>query len=130
VYAEDGTLQYANVPPVQGLDNLTSFFGPIFKKLELMRHEILYYGKSLLIYSSLSMKQVLTVNCSDLVEDKMYQACTITYRAKNDPNNEEIVVPAFGVFHILPSGKDAGKMKRAEVYLDPAPLMAAIARVE
>ncbi|EON98388.1 putative ntf2-like protein [Phaeoacremonium minimum UCRPA7] len=107
VYAKDGILQYANVPPVQGLDNLKGFFGPIFEKLELMRHDISYF---------------------DLVGDKIYQACTITYRAKNDPQKEEIVVPALGVFHILPAGDDAGKMKKAEVYIDPSPLMAAIAR--
>ena len=44
VYAEDGILQYANVPPVRGLDNLKGFFGPIFEKLELMHHVVSYFG--------------------------------------------------------------------------------------
>ena len=64
----------------------------------------------------------------DLVGDTIYQACTIKYRARNDPQKEEIIVPAFGVFNLVSFGNEAGKIKRAEVYLDPSPLMAALAR--
>lgn len=66
----------------------------------------------------------------DLVGDKIYQAVTITYRAESDPDNEEIMIPAFGTFHLAMSGEDVGKVKKFDVYLDPSPVMAAFARAE
>lgn len=128
VYAKDRILQYANIPPVLGLDELKSFFGPILEKLGLMHHEISYFGVYMGLAPAIFVSLTNNKNL-DLVGDKLYQACRITYRMNNDPEEEETKIPAFGVFQVPLSGKDAGKMKKVVVYLDPSPLMAALARV-
>ncbi|EFX03228.1 hypothetical protein CMQ_3157 [Grosmannia clavigera kw1407] len=109
VYAKDITLQYGNRPPVHGLNNLIAFFEPTYKMLDSMHHKIAYF---------------------DLVGDgsRFYQPCHITYRVKNDPEKEAIKIPAIGVWHLETAGEDVGKAKQFEVYLDPSPVTAAVAR--
>lgn len=66
----------------------------------------------------------------DLIgNDKIYQSCHITWKVKNDPKKETIVVPAMAVLHLVTSGVEKGLISGAEFYMDPAPLIAAFARV-
>lgn len=64
----------------------------------------------------------------DLVDNKIYQPCHITWRVKNDPEKESIVVPAFAVVHLVTAGEEKGLVGSAEYYMDGSPLAAALQR--
>ena len=50
--------------------------------------------------------------------------------AKHDPQLEDIIIPAFGVFRNIQYGDEAGKIEKAEVYLDISPLLTALTRAQ
>lgn len=57
----------------------------------------------------------------DLVGNKIYESCLLTYIVANDPEEKKIKIPAFGKIFLVEEGQDeAGKMERFEVYLDPS----------
>ncbi|KAI5921154.1 hypothetical protein F4810DRAFT_376977 [Camillea tinctor] len=107
IYTEDAKVQFGNMPLMDGLDALRSFFVPTWGKLEMMHHGIGDY---------------------ELVGDKIYHPCSITWKVKADPEKETIVVPAFAVFHLVTEGESKGLTSSAEFYMDSSPLMAAIQR--
>ncbi|KAI1638057.1 hypothetical protein F4809DRAFT_279420 [Biscogniauxia mediterranea] len=107
VYTEDAKVQFSNMPLMEGLDALRSFFVSTWDKLEMMHHGIGDF---------------------DLVGDKIYHPCNITWKVKGDPEKETIVVPAFAVFHLVTEGENKGLVSSAEFYMDCSPLMAAIQR--
>ncbi|KAI1778981.1 hypothetical protein F4818DRAFT_437782 [Hypoxylon cercidicola] len=107
IYARDANMQFGNMPLVEGLDAIRNFLGATWARLEMMHHE---------------------TESFDLVENKIYQPCHITWRVKNDPEKEKITVPAFAFIYLVTSGVDAGLVSRASFYMDGAPLVAAIQR--
>lgn len=131
-FTEDVSLQYANNPIIHGTD-VRAMFKMVFAKLDLMTHEILYFGKAL---SPCSMEDgavpftfVPDVVCLDLVESKIYQAATIRYVVKgDDPERDVIQIPGFAVF-FLRHQKDGTRPRlyRAETYLNPTEVFARIA---
>jgi hypothetical protein len=76
----------------------------------------------------LCIEHILTVT-ADLVGDgKIYQSCHISWRVKNDPQKEKVAIPGMAVIHLVTSGEEKGLIAAAEFYMDPAPLLAALAR--
>jgi hypothetical protein len=60
----------------------------------------------------------------DTINDKIYQAASIDYVVKGDPEHRPITIAAMGNFFRYPDvGVDGGKLIRFEVYLDPTPLV-------
>ncbi|KAG0648334.1 Phosphoserine aminotransferase [Hyphodiscus hymeniophilus] len=124
-YTEDATLNFANNEPLVGLSNIIyvstllysfihsdlkhiftrvhkQFFNVAFPQLESMKHDVIDF---------------------DVVKDKIYMSCTITYVVKNDPKQEKFRIPAFGVFHLVPVSEQLGQkgealLRRFDVYLD------------
>ncbi|GKT44743.1 uncharacterized protein ColSpa_04924 [Colletotrichum spaethianum] len=41
---------------------------------------------------------------------------------QNDPENEDINIPASGLVTLVTEGEDAGKIKRFEVFIDHTPI--------
>ncbi|KAI1417430.1 hypothetical protein F5Y13DRAFT_152809 [Hypoxylon sp. FL1857] len=107
IYAKGTKVQFGNMPIINGLDELQNFFAGTWAKLEMMHHEIEDF---------------------DMVDNRIYQPCHITWQVKNDPEKEEITVPAFAVVHLVTSGEEKGLVGRAAYYMDGAPLMAALQR--
>ncbi|KAI1379163.1 hypothetical protein F4677DRAFT_410799 [Hypoxylon crocopeplum] len=107
IYAKDAKVQFGNMPLVEGLDALRNFFGASWARLEMMHHEIESF---------------------DVVDNRIYQPCHITWQVKNDPEKEKVVVPAIAVIHLVTSGEDKGLISRAAYYMDGAPLVAALQR--
>ncbi|OTA62767.1 hypothetical protein K449DRAFT_382069 [Hypoxylon sp. EC38] len=107
IYAKDAIVQFGNMPLIHGLDELRNFFSGTWAKLEMMLHEI---------------------DSFDMVDNRIYQPCHITWQVKNDPENEKIKVPAFGLVHLVTSGPEKGLVSRAAYYMDGAPLVAALQR--
>ncbi|KAI0113896.1 hypothetical protein F4776DRAFT_667059 [Hypoxylon sp. NC0597] len=107
IYAKDATVQFGNMPLIHGLDELRNFFSGTWTKLEMMHHEIESF---------------------DMVDNKIYQSCHITWQVKNDPENEKVTVPAFAFLHLVTSGEEKGLVDRAAYYMDGAPLIAAFQR--
>lgn len=67
----------------------------------------------------------------DTIKDKIYQAASIDYVVKGDPEHRPITISAMGNFFRYPEvGKDGGKLIRFEVYLDPTPLVGRMMEVE
>ena len=67
----------------------------------------------------------------DLTPTKIFQACTICYVVKNDPESKVLKIPAMGVFHLVEVGmeENGAILKRFDVYLDPGEVFARIAEV-
>ncbi|KAI0850755.1 hypothetical protein F5Y00DRAFT_231977 [Daldinia vernicosa] len=107
IYTEDAKVQFGNMPLFDGLDGLRKFLGGTWAGLEMMHHEIESF---------------------DMVDNKIYQPCHITWKVKNDPEKETIVVPAFAFVCLETSGENRGRVKQAAYYMDGAPLMAALQR--
>ncbi|KAI0839582.1 hypothetical protein F5Y06DRAFT_265740 [Hypoxylon sp. FL0890] len=107
IYAKDAKVQFGNMPVVNGIDGLRNFFSGTWAKLEMMHHKIESF---------------------DMVDNRIYQSCHITWQVKNDPENEKVVVPAFAVVHLVMSGEEKGLIGRAAYYMDGAPLVAALQR--
>ncbi|KAI1137445.1 hypothetical protein F5Y05DRAFT_387238 [Hypoxylon sp. FL0543] len=107
IYAKDAIVQFGNMPLMNGTDELLKFYSGIWDQLEMMHHELESF---------------------DMVENRIYQSCHITWQVKNDPQNEKITVPGFGFYHLVTSGEEKGKVSRASYYMDGAPLMAALER--
>ncbi|KAI6082666.1 hypothetical protein F4821DRAFT_263703 [Hypoxylon rubiginosum] len=107
IYTKDAKVQFGNMPVIEGLDAMRSFFSATWAKLEMMHHE---------------------PESFDLVDNKIYQPCHITWQVKNDPEKEKIIVPAFALIYLVTSGDDKGLISRAAFYMDGAPLMAALQR--
>ncbi|KAI1472550.1 uncharacterized protein F4812DRAFT_409368 [Daldinia caldariorum] len=107
IYTKDAKVQFGNMPLFEGLDELRSFFKGTWARLEMMHHKIESF---------------------DMVDNKIYQPCHITWKVKNDPEKETIVVPAFAFVHLETSGENRGLVKQAAYYMDGAPLMAALQR--
>ncbi|KAI1211942.1 uncharacterized protein F4807DRAFT_458146 [Annulohypoxylon truncatum] len=108
IYAKDAKVQFGNLPLVEGLDELKSLFGRSWENLESMVHEIENF---------------------DMIENRIYQSCHITWQVKNDPEKEKVVVPAMAVIHLVESGDEKGLVKRAAYYMDGAPLAAVYQRL-
>ncbi|KAI1449126.1 hypothetical protein F5Y02DRAFT_414387 [Annulohypoxylon stygium] len=108
IYAKDAQLQFGNLPLIEGLDGLRDFFGRSWKTMESMLHEIDNF---------------------DIIENRIYQSCHITWQVKNDPEKEKVKVPAFAVIHLVESGEDKGLIKHAEYYMDGSPLVAVYQRL-
>jgi len=61
----------------------------------------------------------------------IYQAANITYTVAGDPEKLKITIPGFAVLDRIPEGEeDAGKLRKAVVYLDPAPVEKRIGEVK
>ncbi|KAI2778094.1 hypothetical protein F4815DRAFT_478726 [Daldinia loculata] len=107
IYTEDAKVQFGNMPLLDGLDGLRKFFEGTWARLEMMHHEI---------------------DSFDMIDNKIYQPCHITWKVKNDPEKETIVVPAFAFIYLETSGENRGRVKQAAYYMDGAPLTAALQR--
>ncbi|KAH8662077.1 hypothetical protein BX600DRAFT_465530 [Xylariales sp. PMI_506] len=109
IYAKDIKLQFANNPVLQGLEAVTEHYRMAWAALDFMHHEI---------------------GDVDLVGgDKIYQACSISFRVKNDPEMETVQIPGMAVLHLTTSEEEKGLVKRAEYYLDTSPLGPAFSRI-
>ncbi|KAL7621557.1 hypothetical protein AAE478_008882 [Parahypoxylon ruwenzoriense] len=107
IYTKDASVRFGNMPLLVGLDALRNFFLATWPKLETMHHEIESF---------------------DMLENRIYQPCHITWTVKNDPEKETIVVPAFAAIHLVTSGEEKGLVKSAAYYMDGSPLMTALQR--
>ncbi|OTB04678.1 hypothetical protein M426DRAFT_150312 [Hypoxylon sp. CI-4A] len=107
IYTKDAKVQFGNMPLVEGLDALHDFFSAVWAKLETMHHEIESF---------------------DIISNKIYQPCHITWHVKNDPEQEKIVIPAFAYIRLVTSGEEKGLASHAAYYMDGAPLRAALER--
>jgi hypothetical protein len=59
----------------------------------------------------------------EVVGNTLYQPVRVTYIICNDPEQMEITIPAFAMLERVPeSEEEAGKVRRANIYLDPAPV--------
>ncbi|KAK2016888.1 hypothetical protein LZ32DRAFT_600917 [Colletotrichum eremochloae] len=101
VYAETSQLTFGNYPTAEGLDAIKQLLLPSFAQLAYMKH---------------------IVRRADKVGDTIWCAQDIAYRVKDDPENEEIIIPAAGLLTLFMDGEDAGKVKRFDVFLDNAPV--------
>ncbi|KAI0886244.1 uncharacterized protein GGS22DRAFT_187482 [Annulohypoxylon maeteangense] len=108
IYAKDAKVQFGNMPVIEGLDGLRNFFGRSWVTLESMHHEIESF---------------------DMIENRIYQSCHITWQVKNDPEKEKVVVPAMAVIHLVKSGEEKGLINRAAYYMDGSPLKAVYQRL-
>ncbi|CCF39842.1 hypothetical protein CH063_10567 [Colletotrichum higginsianum] len=112
IYSQDAQVKFANYPVAEGLDAIKQSFIPTFEKLAYMKH---------------------LIRQADKVDDRVWLTVDITYRAKGDPDSEDITIPAAGFATVVTEGEEAGKIKRFEVYIDSAPLlqkMEAVANLE
>ncbi|KAI4866640.1 hypothetical protein F4820DRAFT_416234 [Hypoxylon rubiginosum] len=107
IYTKDAKVQFGNMPLMEGLDALRNVLSTTWARLEMMHHEIESF---------------------DLVDNKIYQPCHVTWRVKNDPEKENITVPAFAFIQLVTSGEDKGLISRAAFYMDGGPLAAALQR--
>ncbi|KAL5319431.1 hypothetical protein ACEPPN_012484 [Leptodophora sp. 'Broadleaf-Isolate-01'] len=138
-YTKNGSLKFANNELLVGLDAINTvlhipallnishmacitrefvtdinlkFFGTTFPLLSSMKHEI--------------------VNL-DVIDNKIYQTCTITYTVKDDPQNRTIKILAMGVFHLVP-GADfkSGEpiIERFDVFLDGSEVFGVIGELQ
>ncbi|KAI5860720.1 hypothetical protein GGS23DRAFT_222630 [Durotheca rogersii] len=107
IYAKNAEVQFGNMPILVGHDALRNFFSAIWPKLETMHHAIESY---------------------DMIEDRIYSPCRITWAIKDDPEKEIVSVPAFAAIHLVTSGEEKGLIRRAAFYMDGAPLAAALQR--
>ncbi|KAI2463302.1 hypothetical protein F4781DRAFT_417039 [Annulohypoxylon bovei var. microspora] len=107
IYSKNTKVQFGNMPLMEGLDELRNFLSGSWANLEMMHHDIENF---------------------DMVENRIYQSCHVTWQVKNDPEKEKVVVPAMAVIHLVKSGHEKGLIDRAAFYLDGAPLMAAYQR--
>ncbi|ESZ94539.1 hypothetical protein SBOR_5082 [Sclerotinia borealis F-4128] len=98
-YAKNAVLRYGNREEVKGVEDIVQFFHKIFPLLKSMKHE--------------------TVEI-DRTGNKIYQSCFITYVVKNDPEEKQIKIPAFGKIFLVEEGEEEGKLARFEVFLDPS----------
>ena len=80
-----------------------------FDKLDKMEHEV--------------------ISRVDYVRPRIYHAVSIVYRVKGDSQDKEIRNRAFAVFSVERDEDGRIRCERAEVYLDPSPLMGRIAEV-
>ncbi|KAK1996519.1 hypothetical protein LX36DRAFT_111099 [Colletotrichum falcatum] len=104
VYAETAQLTFANHPAAKGLDAIRQALLPSFTRLAYMKHV------------------TRRATAPDKVGDTIWFAVDITYRVKNDPENEEITIPAAALATLCTDGKDAGKIQRFDVFVDNAPV--------
>ncbi|CAH0054778.1 unnamed protein product [Clonostachys solani] len=105
-FTENASLQYANNPVISG-QSVRQMFKEVFKKLDLMTHEVLYF---------------------DFVGDRIYQSAKIRYLVKGDnPDRDVIEIPGFAVFNV--EHDEDGKLRcyKAETFLDPSPVFQRIA---
>ncbi|RMJ19474.1 hypothetical protein CDV36_000863 [Fusarium kuroshium] len=122
-YTEDISLQYANLPILTGV-SVRQMFKETFAKLDMMTHDIVYFGMFLpcpLLRRSILMGV-------DYVSPRLYQAATIRYLVKGDnPEKDVIEIPGFATFFVR-KGED-GKIRcyKAEIFLDPLPVFQRIA---
>jgi hypothetical protein len=89
-----------------------------------MKHEVVDFGASLSLFLPPLTISHFSWQIPDVVKDKIYLTCTITYVVKNDPKQEAFKIPAAGVFHLLDAaeqeelGDEEGVIRKFEVYLD------------
>ncbi|KAI1079701.1 hypothetical protein F5B20DRAFT_581160 [Whalleya microplaca] len=107
IYAKEAKVQFGNQPVIIGRDALHNHFESHWANLETMHHEIRDF---------------------DMVDNKIYQPCHITWVVKNDPEKEKIIIPAIAVLHLVLSGEEKGLIGSAEYYMDAAPLAVALQR--
>ncbi|KAH7310105.1 hypothetical protein BKA65DRAFT_169978 [Rhexocercosporidium sp. MPI-PUGE-AT-0058] len=110
-YTKNGTLKFANNELLVGLDAINTFFGATFPLLSSMKHDIV----------------------TDVIGNKIYQTCTITYTVKDDPHSRSIKIPAMGVFHLVPcadfkSGEPL--IERFDVFLDGSEVFGVVGEVQ
>ena len=117
-----------------------------------MKHEITEYGMPFVLPDCITSIAILlchTVsipNCTsqenlknvkltpeiEYINNKIYQACFITYGAVDDPTNELFRLPAVGVYFLVPESerrKGEAIMRRLEVYIDGSPIFGRIAEI-
>ncbi|VUC28707.1 unnamed protein product [Clonostachys rosea] len=105
-FTENASLQYANSPVISG-PSVRQMFKEVFKKLDLMEHEVLYF---------------------DVVGDRIYQAAKIRYLVKgDDPGQGVIEIPGFAVFNVEHGEGEKIRCYKAEIFLDPSPVFKRIA---
>ncbi|KAI0009672.1 ribosomal protein S5 domain 2-type protein [Xylariaceae sp. FL0662B] len=71
IYAKNARVQFGNTPVMTGLDAIRNYFESTWAKLETMHHEIHNFN---------------------MVDNKIYQPCHITWQIKNDPKQENCAV--------------------------------------
>ncbi|OLN87218.1 hypothetical protein CCHL11_03542 [Colletotrichum chlorophyti] len=107
VYSKGAQLKFANHPVAEGIDAIRQVFAPNFPSLSYMKH---------------------TTRQADKVGDNhIWLSAEITYRAKGDPENREINIPAAGHVTLVTEGEEAGKIAQMEVFLDHAPILERLA---
>ncbi|KAJ9149435.1 hypothetical protein NKR23_g4254 [Pleurostoma richardsiae] len=102
VFARDATLQFGNYPVINGVEGIKALLGRQFALLEEMHHKFRY---------------------GDVVGDRVYHACTISYLIKGDTKENEIEIPAAAIHHVVTEGEEKGLIKRFEVFIDNAPVV-------
>lgn len=105
-------------------------FKMVFAKLDLMTHEILYFGMGFPSYLVRCLRQHNLTNCDllDVVGSKIYQAARIRYVVKgDDPDHDVIDIPGFAVFFLRKTDGGRLKLYRAETYLNPTEVFSRIA---
>ncbi|KAI1391943.1 uncharacterized protein F4822DRAFT_388995 [Hypoxylon trugodes] len=107
VYTKNATVKFGNRPIIQGLENIQNFFVPTWSREELMHHD---------------------VDSFDMIDNRIYQECRVTWKVKNDPEKETIVLSAIAVLHLATTGEEKGLVSHAAYYMDGAPLNAALKR--
>lgn len=104
-------------------------FKTVFAKLDVMTHEILYFGTSFsFLHVAFEPTQMTYCGMLDVVGSKIYQAAQIRYVVKgDDPERDVIEIPGFAVFFLREREGERPKLYRAETYLNPTEVFSRIA---
>ncbi|KAI8577486.1 hypothetical protein K450DRAFT_212779, partial [Umbelopsis ramanniana AG] len=97
-FTEDAVVQFGNNPVVKAHGPFIEIQSQRLKVLESMSHEVVSF---------------------DILPDKIYQVASVTYKVKNDPSGEAIVIPGLAVFY---KALEDSKINRFEVYIDISPV--------
>ncbi|KAI8285673.1 hypothetical protein K4K56_009200 [Colletotrichum sp. SAR 10_98] len=102
IFSKDAQLQFANNPVLYGIEKIQQSFVPAFSALSYMKHVPVTFDK---------------------VDNKVWFTVKISYRAKGDPENQTITIPASALAHLVTEGEEAGKLARFQVFLDNSPVL-------
>ncbi|KAF3810992.1 hypothetical protein GCG54_00003172 [Colletotrichum gloeosporioides] len=122
IFAKNAQLQFANSPVLHGIEEIQQSFVPAFSALSYMKHVPVTFGRLSLLPSRLLKSWISRLN-ADKVDNKVWFTVEISYRAKGDPENQTITIPASALAHLVTDGEEAGKLARFQVFLDNRPVL-------
>jgi hypothetical protein len=114
-----------------GLDSVLPF-------LKSMRHEIVDFGNAPYHFPSIlpipacfpHHPKCWSSERIDVINNRIYLRCFITYVVKNDPENKKIRIPVVGVFLLVPESRNGeAVIESFEAYLDASGVFARVGEV-